>query len=85
MKKNYKFYYILGGSLCLFAVLFIIFSLSLTLIFPGNQIVGWVGFGLTIIGIVIVFFSIFLLKKGNYLKLNTLLEKKDNEKNEEKK
>jgi hypothetical protein len=77
MKKyklhSYKFYYISGAITLFVSVLVCALCLSLTLIYSDNQTWGWISFGLMICSIPFVFFAIYLLKKGNFLKLNKVL------------
>lgn len=84
MKKNYRFYYILGGIFLSIGVIGAVIGLSLTMIFPGNEIAGWSGVIICILTVVLSFFSIFLLKKGNFLKLNYKLSNKNDEKTNKK-
>ena len=85
MKKKYKFYYLIGGILLIFFVLVAIFGISLTIVFPNNNTIGWVGLIIVAVSVIIIFYSIYLLKKGNYLKINFILSNKSSEKNQEKK
>ena len=83
MKKNrlypYKFYYIWGFITLGVSVVFAITSLSLTIIFPGNNVWGWVSFGLVIVCLPVVFYSLYLFKKANFLKINESLNKNRND------
>jgi len=71
--KDYRFYYISGGILLVISILTVIMGFSLTLMFKDNQVVGYVSVGICALGLLLVFFSIYLLKKANFLKLNTKL------------
>jgi len=74
MRKNklypYKFYYIWGFITFGVSVVFAITSLSLTIIFPGNNVCGWVSFGLVVVCLPVIFYSLYLFKKANFLKIN---------------
>lgn len=78
-EKKYRSYYILGGILLGSGIVIALCGLSLTLIFPESQIAGWVGMAICIVAIILCFFSIYLLKKGNFLKLNAVLDNKTSE------
>jgi len=61
------------------SILIAVLSLSLTLVFPGNQMWGWISFALLLISLPIILVGIYLLKKGNFLRLNDALEKSKND------
>lgn len=68
--KNPKFYYIAGTILCVISAIIIIFFLLLPPIFSEFQFVGWISFSVVIAFIIVFIYGIYLLKKGNFLKLN---------------
>ena len=83
MKKtklhSFKFYYIVGAIVLGSSILIAVLSLSLTLVFPGNQMWGWISFGLLLVSLPIILIGIYLLKKGNFLRLNDALAKSENQ------
>jgi hypothetical protein len=82
MKKtklhSFKFYYLVGAITLIVSILVAVIGLSLTLVFPGNQMWGWISFAILLISLPFVFFGIYLLKKGNFVRLNNALEKTKN-------
>lgn len=68
--KKYILYYILGGVIL--SISLIAFSIVLIIpnIFRIEQWVGWILVVISIILFLLVIFSIYLLKKGTFLKVN---------------
>lgn len=73
--KNPKSYYILGAVVCIIAAIIAIVAMTLPSAIPEyGQVLGWVGLGIVVIAIVLFFFGIYLVKKGNFIKLNKVNE-----------
>lgn len=68
--KNPKFYYIVGAILCCVSAIIILFFLLLPSILSEFQFIGWVSFAVIIVFIIVFIYGIYLLKKGNFIKLN---------------
>lgn len=79
--KNYKKIYIKGFILLGIGILIILFGFIFPFIIKGNDFITWISIGLIFIGIIILIPSFYLLKKGNNLRLDYLLDNKTNEKN----
>ncbi len=73
--KNYKKYYIIGGVLLLINIILLLLAISCSIIYKENQTIGWISFVVVSISLIMIFFSIYLLKKANFLRLNYLLSK----------
>ena len=73
-EKKYRFYYIFGTIMTIFSIIILLIGIfvpmSIEEILANNSIIGWVFFGLVIIGAIGSFFGTYLLKKGNFLKIN---------------
>ncbi len=73
--KNSKSYYILGALVCVIAAVIAIVAMTLPMAIPEyGQVLGWVGLGIVVVAIVLFFFGIYLVKKGNFIKLNKVNE-----------
>ena len=73
--KNPKAYYILGAIVCIIAAIIAIVAMTLPSAIPEyGQVLGWVCLGIVVIAIVLFFFGIYLVKKGNFIKLNKVNE-----------
>lgn len=71
MKKTPKFYYILGGTICTLSLITIIIFLFLpTALVDAPEYVNYIFLGAVILALVAFIFSTFLLKKGNFIRLN---------------
>lgn len=71
MKKTPKFYYILGGTICTLSLITIIIFLFLpTALIDAPEYVNYISLGAVILALVAFIFSTFLLKKGNFIRLN---------------
>lgn len=68
--KNPKFYYIAGTILCSVSAVIILFFLFLPSILSEFQFIGWISFAVVILFIIVFIYGIYLLKKGNFIKLN---------------
>ena len=79
--KSYKKYYIKGFILLSIGLLIILFGFLFPFIIKENDYINWISIGIIFIGIIILIPSFYLLKKGNNLRLNYLLDNKTNEKN----
>lgn len=79
---NFKKYYLIGFVLLAISLLIIAFGFVLPFIIgnDNNEIIKWISLIIIIIGIISLFPTFYLLKKGNKLRLNSLLENKTNEK-----
>lgn len=82
MKKNYKFYYLFGGILTLVSLSIVVISIFLPValkeMFNEYQFLGRICIGATVLGALVFFFGIYLLKKANFLKLNQKHDIKNN-------
>ena len=77
--KNSKFYYILGTILCVFAAVIAIVGMTLPSAIPEySQVMGWVGLIVVVLSIVLFFFGIYLVKKGNFIRLNSVNQEAKN-------
>lgn len=68
--KTPKFYYITGTIFCVASAIIILFFLFLPSILSEFQFVGWISFAVVIAFIIVFIYGIYLLKKGNFIKLN---------------
>ncbi|MBP5694349.1 MAG: hypothetical protein J6X03_02705 [Bacilli bacterium] len=69
--KSSKFYYICGALLTVVAAAIAIVGMTLPSAVPEYaQVMGWIGLGVVVLAIVLFFFGIYLVKKGNFVKLN---------------
>ena len=73
--KIYKKYYIIGGVLLLINIILLLLAISCSVIYKETQTIGWISFVIVSISLILIFFSIYLLKKANFLRLNYLLSK----------
>ena len=71
-------YYITGGIVLTLGIVMLIVSITLPLLDSSKTYLGYIGVGLTFISLVVLIYSIYLLKKGNFLKKQML--KIDNQK-----
>ena len=77
--KDSKKYYILGVVLCVIAAVIAIIAMTLPMAIPEHgQLLGWIGLGIVIVAIILFFFGIYLVKKGNFIKLNKVNEEAKN-------
>lgn len=79
--KSYKKYFIKGFILLAIGLLIISFGFVFPFIIKDNDYIIWISIGIILIGIIILIPSFYLLKEGNDLRLNYLLDNKTNEKN----
>ena len=70
--KKPSFYYITGAIVLTIGVVMLITSFTLPLIDKEKSYLGYIAMGLTIISLVVLFYSLYLLKKGNFLKRNRI-------------
>ena len=79
---NFKKYYLIGFFSIAISLLFILFGFVLPFIIDDsdNEVINWISLMIIIIGIIALFPAFYLLKKGNKLRLNSLLANKTNEK-----
>ncbi len=68
--KNPFLYYLFGSILCISSALIIFIFLLLPSLVPEYSFMGWISFGVTIVFIIVFIYGIYLLKKGNFIKLN---------------
>lgn len=69
--KSSKFYYIMGMIVVVFAAAIAIVGMTLPSAVPEYaQVLGWVGLVVVVVAIVLFFFGIYLVKKGNFVKMN---------------
>ena len=71
-KLNYKFYYIFGFIIVFVFLFLFIFFISLPLAikdFP--EYLGWISIVVCLMAFVGIIFGVYLLKKANFLKMNT--------------
>lgn len=64
----------------LLAIIIFLLGITLPLINQNIPALGWIGVILAVVGFVLAFFAIFLLKKANYVKLNEKLKDKNDDK-----
>ena len=73
-EKKYRFYYIFGTIVTIFSIIILLIGIfvpmSIEEILANNSIIGWVFFFFFFIGAIGSFFGTYLLKKGNFLKIN---------------
>lgn len=69
MKKPFL-YYLFGTILCVLSALIIFIFLLIPSLVPEYNFMGWISFGVTIVFIIVFIYGIYLLKKGNFIKLN---------------
>lgn len=73
-KRKYQFYYLVGGILLAIGIIIIVLSITLPIalkdIFNNYQFLGWICLVFTCLGMVLTFYAFYLLKKGNFSKLN---------------
>lgn len=79
--KNHKSYYLLGTIVMIVGFLIIIVSITLPIVFSKTwpNYAGWICLATTILGMLISFYGLYLLKKGNFLKANRSSEEVEKE------
>lgn len=84
-KKSPKTYYLFGSILFLVGVIVIIVLLTLIFLLPTDELyINIIYLVILVITGLDLFYSIYLLKKGNFLRLNANLEKLKEEDKEKK-
>lgn len=79
-KNNSSNLYLSGIVILLLAIIIFLLGITLPLINQNIPALGWIGVILAVVGFVLSFFAIFLLKKANYVKLNEKLKDKNDDK-----
>ena len=79
-KNNSSNLYLSGIVILLLAIPRLLLGITLPLINQNIPALGWIGVILAVVGFVLAFFAIFLLKKANYVKLNEKLKDKNDDK-----
>ena len=79
-KNNSSNLYLSGIVILLLAIIIFFFCITLPLINQNIPALGWIGVILAVVGCVLAFFAIFLLKKANYVKLTEKLKDKNDDK-----
>lgn len=81
MKKSYKLYYILGSiivGLCIAIILVAsVLPFAIRDILEEHIYISWILVIIDVLGFIGSFFGIYLLKKGNFLRLNEKIKEKD--------
>ena len=80
MNKNKKkpiTYYISGALVLTIGIISLIISITLPLLDSSKSYLGYIGVALTFISLVILIYSLYLLKKATFLKKMLLKEDKD--------
>lgn len=67
MKKSKK-YYFCGITVLILSICVSVFGMTMPLIDQNKTYLGWIGFGVTIGGVLLMFFSIYLCYKAKFLK-----------------
>ncbi len=69
--KSSKFYFAVGGILAAISIILFLIFLTLPLAIEGfDNLMGWVCVIMCGLSFILFIFSIYLLKKGNFIRLN---------------
>ena len=87
MKKKASFYYIIGSIVEIISIIVIVVFAFLPSAMKENfakyeSFLGWICVIFVILGLLGAIFGIYLLKKGNFIRLNNSLLNKDDKKDE---
>ncbi|MFA6755985.1 MAG: hypothetical protein WCR97_05810 [Bacilli bacterium] len=77
--KNPNMYYIVGGIVLTISVAIMAIGITVPMVMTEPSYIGWIGVAIVAVGVILFFYGIYLLKKGNFIKINKELLKQKEE------